>query len=93
MKNYYTLQERISIVKWHYGGNLLHQIRGLFAGNFAESQIPWTSTIRKVIKGFEERGSVDLPCKCKKIALNRHTENTEDVLLRKSEYISEKCCG
>ena len=56
--NYYTKEEKIQIVKWFYGGNSAKIVSDLFSVHFPESQIPSVEGIRKMIKQFEQTGSV-----------------------------------
>jgi len=56
--NYYTKEEKIQIVKWFYGGNSAKIVRDLFSVHFPESQISSVEGIRKMIKQFEQTGSV-----------------------------------
>lgn len=55
---YYTVQEKIQIVKWYYQGKTLRKIVALFPGAFENRAIPSLKTVSRVIKNFENHGCV-----------------------------------
>jgi len=54
----YTVQERVQLIKWYYGGNSVAGTRDLFAAMFPERPVPSRSTIQRTIMNFESCGSV-----------------------------------
>lgn len=55
---YYTVPEKIQIVKWYYQGKPLRNIIALFSGVFQNRAKPSLVTVSRVIKNFENCGCV-----------------------------------
>lgn len=52
----YTLEEKVQIIKWHYGGNSLRRIRVLFEEQFPGRECPSVDTIGRIRNNFENYG-------------------------------------
>lgn len=59
----YTVQEKLQIIKWIYGGNSYAETIQLFIAAYEDRPAPSKSTISRIHKDFETKGSV-LNCKC-----------------------------
>lgn len=55
---YYTIPEKIQIVKWYYQGKPLRKIMTQFPGAFPNRTVPSLETVSRVIKNFENCGCV-----------------------------------
>lgn len=77
--NKLTTKEKIQCVKWYFGGNSVPRVRDLFSDIYENRPIPSIATIQRIIKQFNETGSVAKLCKnCR----NMNEENQEENLDR-----------
>jgi hypothetical protein len=45
--------EKVSFIKWYYGGSSLRKFEATFASGFADRPIPAIETIRRIVEKFE----------------------------------------
>lgn len=67
----YSIEEKVQIVKWWYGGSSAREIRDTFAAKFPNRPIPCHATVQRVITKFEKSGTVLDNCKCNN---NQHNQ-------------------
>lgn len=57
----YTTAEKVQVIKWVYGGESYRNASALFAALFNDRPIPSPSTISRIVRLFEDTGSVNKP--------------------------------
>lgn len=75
--NVYEIAEKVQIVKWHFQGNTIRQISGLFEATFQNRPIPSLSTVHRIVQNFEIHGCVS-PNEHKKARVNNNQNEQED---------------
>lgn len=75
--DYYSIQEKVQIIKWYYGGNSIRQVRDLFSVYFPDRPIPSNNCIRNTISVLEKTGS--LVNSKNNVHQQAYNENLEDL--------------
>ena len=86
---YYTKEEKITMIKMYYSGNSYQRVCDIFGGYFPDRPVPVRSTIKRIVDKFEVTGTVINDCTCgieNNVGANRNQENEDlDVLLQVEE--------
>lgn len=85
----YTIQEKVTMIKWFYAGNSLGSVSDMFSVNFPDKPIPTRSAIQKVIAKFEEKGTVVNNCRCTAENHERAEGNNDDRDLNILLHVAE----
>lgn len=79
----YSVEEKVTMIKWYYGGNSYQTVSDMFSVEYPNRPIPSPSTVRKVLSKFEEKGTVLNNCHCKENELEEvragHRDNDTDL--------------
>lgn len=74
----YHVNEKVQIVKWHYGGRSMGEINRIFNETFPNRPSPSVTTIRRIIKNFEKHGCVS-PRSHKQVVPVNDQEEIRDI--------------
>lgn len=87
--NNYSVEEKITMIKWYYMGNSSRRVSEMFSINFAERPTPSKTTVLNIVEGFENRGTVINTCKCSHPNDNRPVERANDKDLELLLHVEE----
>lgn len=82
----YFIEEKVVMIKWFYGGNSHQMVADMFSVQFPNRPIPSASTIGKIIKKFEIKGTVLNNCQCKE----DHDENLNEAAVREGANANDR---
>lgn len=87
----FSLEDRISIIKFYHQGKSLREIRDFFAGIYPDRQIASHERIRRVIFKFEKTGCVNGEHKNKQDpVINNETELNVLALVENNQQLSSR---
>lgn len=84
----YSINEKITMIKWYYTGNSLRAVSEMFSAYFPAKPIPSFSSINHIISTFESKGTLINKCKCSTEDVNGAEERDNrdlDILLHVEE--------
>jgi hypothetical protein len=80
---FYSIEEKITMIKWYYMENSYRRVSDMFSTFFPERPIPSKTTVQNIVLKFETKGTVINKCNClernNNVLDGRAQENNADL--------------